>query len=136
MKFRTFLSNTVALLLLTGCNSLNVNSITIHHQSAVTTQSTELEVEATPVEPAPTREPAKPAAQPLSCPVYQLPQLPPIPELPIKELEKLGPQGGAQIAELERKHIEELRIHALRTRALINKSYAQYLAACRQSKKK
>jgi hypothetical protein len=131
MKIRTFSSCIVATVLLTGCNSLNVNSITIHHQSS-TTHSTELEVEPPAALP-PAREASKPSAEVMSCPVYRLPPLPPLPALPIKELEKLGPQGGAQIAELERKHIEDLRAHAIRMRTLINKSYAQYLAACQRT---
>lgn len=138
MKHRTFFSLVLATLAITGCNSLNVNQVTIHQWEAkTTTHSTEIEL--TPA--APVEEPAAPSAPEIKkekpaptikiCPLYRPPTLPAIPALPIKELEALGAQGGEKVTEIERKHIADLRTHAIKVKDLIERSYRKYLSDCR-----
>lgn len=139
MKHRTFFSLVLTTLAMTGCNSLNVNQVTIHQWEArTTTHSTEIELSPVPLpeEPAPPEAPEvkkeeKSAAAVKTCPLYRPPALPAIPALPIKELEALGAQGGEKVTEIERKHISDLRAHAIKVKDLIDRSYRKYLSDCR-----
>ncbi len=65
------------------------------------------------------------------CPIYKLPAIPKTPELPIKELEKISPDDTEALDAIQRKHIEELRLHIMRVKAAMAKSQIEYLNNCK-----
>lgn len=147
MNIRHYVSAAVAALSMTGCSSLNVHNVTVNaihlssvqsHESTSVSDSNNRLQPSSPT-PAPTPAPAPAAIERAGrkevrkhlCPQYQLPPLPLIPEIPLKQIERVGPGGGAQITAIERRHIEDLRVHVQRERELIVRSHSLYVGACR-----
>lgn len=149
-RFATFL---ITSWLLLGCQNLNVGTVSVtrveYNNHTVTNESRSGDVELFRAEPESSSQYLHlPAAEPLAavpeskaseprltssavlCPMFHAPSMPPAPPIPLKELEAVG-SSPARVDELQRRHIEELRMYILRVRELWTKSYTRYLADCR-----
>lgn len=144
MQVRSFLMGALSSVLLTGCTSLNVQSVTIQYSPVQVSVETEMANPPRPaaepasalvapaaVAPASTPSPAGPGV--LLCPVFVPPPTRSMPLLPYKELEAAG-NDAAKIEEVKRKHIEDLRAFIARGREEQSAAYQRYLQSCKHKK--
>ncbi len=125
---RLFWILSFGLIVLAGCSSFN-NSFN-RYEIPSHPQQSESEQPKTAL-PVVLKDPSAKTSSPgVVCAPYQMPLIPKTPELPFKEILSNKEMTTSDLEQIERKHIDELRLFIVEMKKTLRQSHQQYMQEC------